>query len=133
MNPQTRSLLIQRVIDSLAILAPGSIFERFGVVLVERLRDARLVQRGSSVGGSPVGGALDAVSEDGRIVVEASIVKGYFSGAMTKPWGDLDHTLTLAPRAQDIYLLSSQRAETGVIEAMVNTALQQGRMAGRHH
>jgi hypothetical protein len=131
MNPQTRSLLIQRVIDSLAIMAPGPIFERFGVVLVERLCDARLVQRGSSVGGSPVGGALDAVSEDGRIVVEASIVKGYFSGAMTKPWGDLDHTLTLAPLAQDIYLLSSQRAETGVIEAMVNTALQQGRMADR--
>lgn len=131
MNPQTRSLLIQRVIDSLAIMAPGSIFERFGVVLVELLCDARLVQRGSSVGGSPVGGALDAVSEDGRIVVEASIEKGYFSGAMTKPWGDLDHTLTLAPHAQDIYLLSSQRAATGVIEAMVNTALQQERMADR--
>lgn len=131
MNPQTRNLLIQRVIDSLGILGPGSIFERFGVVLVKRLRDVRLVQRGSSVGGSPVGGALDAVSEDGRIVVEASIVKRYFSGAMTKPWGDLDHTLALAPRAQDIYLLSSQRAETGVIEAMVNTALQQDRMAGR--
>lgn len=131
MNPQTRSLLTQRVIDSLAIMGPGSIFERFGVVFVERLCDVRLVQRGSSVGGSPVGGALDAVSEDGRVVVEASIVKGYFSGSMSKPWGDLDHTLTLAPLAQDIYLLSSQRAETGVIEAMINTALQQGRMAGR--
>lgn len=131
MNPQTRSLLIQRVIDSLAIMGPGSIFERFGVVFVERLRDVRLVQRGSSVGGSPVGGALDAVSEDGRFVVEASITKGYFSGSMSKPWGDLDHTLTLAPLAQDIYLLCSQRAETGVIEAMTNTALQQGRMAGR--
>lgn len=132
MNPQTRNLLIQRVIDSLGILGPGSIFERLGVVLVERLRDVTLVQRGSSVGGSPVGGALDAVSEDGRIVVEASIMKGYFSGAMNKPWSDLDHTLALAPLAEDIYLLSSQRAETGVIEAMVNTALQQGRMAGRH-
>lgn len=131
MNPQTRSLLIQRVIDSLAIVAPGSIFERFGVVLVERLRDVRLVQRGSSVGGSPVGGALDAVSEDGRIVVEASIVKGYFSGAMVKPRGDLDHTLSLAPLAEDIYLLSSQRAETGVIEDMVNTALREDRMTGR--
>jgi tetratricopeptide (TPR) repeat protein len=131
MNPQTRSLLIQRVIDSLGILAPGSIFERFGVVLIERMHDVRLVQRGSSVGGSPVGGALDAVSEDGRIVVEASIVKGYFSGTMKKPWSDLDHTLALAPSAKDIYLLSSQRAETGVIEAMVNTALQQDRMAGR--
>lgn len=131
MNPQTRNLLIQRVIDSLGILAPGSIFERFGVILIERMNDVRLVQRGSSVGGSPVGGALDAVSEDGRIVVEASIVKGYFSGAMKKPWSDLDHTLTLAPLAEDIYLLSSQRAETGVIEAMVNAALQQDRMVGR--
>lgn len=131
MNPQTRSLLIQRVIDSLAIIGPGSTFERFAVVLVERLRDVRLLQRGSSVGGSPVGGALDAVSENGRVVVEASIVKGYFAGAMTKPWGDLDHTLKLAPLAEDVYLLSSQRAETGVIEKMVNTALKQGRMKGR--
>ncbi|WP_217632640.1 hypothetical protein [Marinobacter sp. AC-23] len=72
------------------------------------------------------------MSEDGSLVVEASIVQKYFSGAMTKPWGDLDHTLSLAPRAQDIYLLSSQRAQTGVIEAMVNTALQQTRMNGRH-
>ncbi|WP_257814162.1 hypothetical protein [Burkholderia glumae] len=132
MNPQTRNLLIQRVIESLGILAPGSIFERFAVVLIERMHDVRLVQRGSSVGGSPVGGALDAVSEDGRIVVEASIVKGYFSGMMKKPWSDLDHTIALAPSVKDIYLLSSQRAETGVIEAMVNTALQQDRMAGRH-
>lgn len=131
MNPQTRNLLIQRVIDSLGILAPGSIFERFGVILIEQMNDIRLVQRGSSVSGSPVGGALDAVSEDGRIVVEASIVKGYFSGAMRKPWSDLDHTLALAPLAEDIYLLSSQRAETGVIEAMVNAALQQDRMVGR--
>ena len=131
MNPQTRNLLIQRVIDSLGILAPGSIFERFGVMLIERAHDVKLVQRGSSVGGSPVGGALDAVSEEGRVVVEASIMKGYFSGAMTKPWGDLDHALALAPLAEEIYLLSSQRAETGVIETMVNTALQQDRMAGR--
>jgi tetratricopeptide (TPR) repeat protein len=131
MNPQTRSLLTQRVIDSLATMGPGSIFERFGVVFVERLCDVKLVQRGSSVGGSPVGGALDAVSENGRVVVEASIMKGYFSGSMSKPWGDLAHTLTLAPLAQDIYLLSSQRAETGVIEAMTNIALQQGTMAGR--
>lgn len=131
MNPQTRSLLIQRVIESLSILAPGSIFERFCVVLVERMQDVRLVHRGSSVGGSPVGGALDAVSEDGRIIVEASIEKGYFSGEMKKAWGDLDHTLALAPLAEDIYLLSSQRAQTGVIEAMVNSALQQDRMGAR--
>ena len=131
MNSLTRNLLIQRVIDSLGTLAPGSLFERFGVVLVERMLDIRMVQRGSSVNGSPVGGALDAVSEDGTIVVEASIVKGYFSGAMQKPWGDLDHTLSLAPRAKDVYLLSSQRAETGVIEAMVDKALQEDRMSGR--
>ncbi|WEL76061.1 hypothetical protein P0D92_29510 [Pseudomonas sp. CBSPAW29] len=132
MNPQTRNLLIQRVIDSLGMLAPGSTFERFGVILIQRMCGVTLVQRGSSVNGSPVGGALDAVSEDGRIVVEASIQKGYFSGAMKKPRDDLDHTLSLAPFAENIYLMSSQRAETGAIEAMVNSALQQSRMAGRH-
>jgi tetratricopeptide (TPR) repeat protein len=132
MNPQTRNLLIQRVIDSLGMLAPGSTFERFGVILIERMCGVKLVQRGSSVNGSPVGGALDAVSEDGRIVVEASIQKGYFSGAMKKPWDDLNHTLALAPLAEEIYLLSSQRAETGAIEAMVNSASQESRMAERH-
>jgi len=131
MNPQTRSLLVQRVIDSLAVLGPGPAFERFAVVLVERLLDVTLIQRGSSVGGSPVGGTLDATTEDGSIVVEASIQKGYFSGAMSKPWGDLDHVLDLAPLAQDIYLLSSQRAETGTVERMVNEALRQDRMKGR--
>lgn len=117
--------------ESLAVLAPGSVFERFAVVLIEQLHDITLVQRGSSVTGSPVGGALDAVSEDSRAVVEASIVKGYFSGQMAKPWGDLEHALDLAPRAQDVYLLSSQRAETGKIEGMVNEALGQARMSGR--
>ncbi|KXV02222.1 tetratricopeptide repeat protein [Acetobacter cerevisiae] len=131
MNPQTRSLLIQRVIDSLAALGPGSIFERFAVVLLEQLLDVTLIQRGSSVGGSPVGGALDATTEDGTVVVEASIQKGYLSGAMSKPWGDLNHALELAPRAEDIYLLSSQRAETGAIERMVNEALQHVRMGER--
>lgn len=131
MNPQTRSLLIERVIDSLALLAPGSIFEQFSVVLVEKMLDIKLVPRGLNVAGSPVGGALDAVSEDGRIVVEASIKKSYFAGAMEKAWGDLDHTLALAPHVIDIYLLSSQRAQTGVIEDAVNTALMQDRMVGR--
>jgi len=131
MNPQTRSLLVQRVMDSLGTLAPGSLFERFAVLLVQRLHGVRLNQRGSSVGGSPVGGALDAVSEDGRVVVEASIEKGYFSGSMGKPWDDLDHALDLAPLAEDIYLVASQRAPTGAIEGMVNSALRQPRMAGR--
>lgn len=132
MNPQTRSLLIERVIDSLALLAPGSVFEQFSVVLVEKMLDIKLVPRGLNVAGSPVGGVLDAVSEDGRIVVEASIQKLYFAGTMDKAWGDLDHALKLAPHVRDIYLLSSQRAQTGVIEAAVNTALTDSRMGGRN-
>jgi len=131
MNPQTRSLLIERVIDSLALLAPGSVFEQFSVVLVEKMRDIKLVPRGLNVAGSPVGGVLDAVSDDGSIVVEASIKKNYFAGPMDKAWADLDHALELAPHARDIYLLSSQRSLTGVIEEAVNTALTQSRMIGR--
>lgn len=131
MNPQTRNLLIHRVIEPLEILGPGSIFERFGVVLIERMRNIKLVQRGSSVSGSPVGGALDAVSEDGLIVVEASIQKGYFSGSMKKPLSDLTHSLTLAPLAEHIFLLSSQRAKTGAIEDITNTVLKQPQMKGR--
>jgi len=117
MNPQTRNLLVQRIVDSLAVMGPGSAFERFAVVLVERMLGVSLVQRGSSIGGSPVGGALDATSADGRIAVEASIRKDYFVGKMTKPRGDLGHVIELAPLVENVYLLCSQRAETGVVEA----------------
>jgi tetratricopeptide (TPR) repeat protein len=108
---------VQRVTESLAILGPGSVFERFGVVFIEFLLDVVLVQRGSSIGASPVGGALDATTADGKLVVETSILKSYFDGSMGKPRGDLAHALELAPLAEDIYLLGSQRAPTGVIEA----------------
>lgn len=131
MNPQTRSLLVQRIVDSLAVLGPGSVFERFAVLLIEQLRGVTLVQRGSSIGGSPVGGALDATTADGRLAVEASIMKDYFAGAMAKPTGDLDHVLSLAPLAQDIYLLCSQRAATGVIETFTVNAEQRSDMSGR--
>ena len=131
MNPQTRNLLVQRVVDSLTVLGPGSVFERFAVVLIEHLRGVRLVQRGSSIGGSPIGGVLDAVTGDGRIVVEASIMKDYFLGSMTKPRSDLDHVLRLAPLMEDAYLLCSQRAATGVIEDFTAEVGKRSDMSGR--
>ena len=131
MNPQTRSLLIQRIVDSLAVMGPGSAFERFGVILVERMTGITLVQRGTSIGGSPVGGALDATSADGRFAFEASIRKDYFVGDMKKPLGDLNHVLQLAPFAEDIYLLCSQRAQTGVIEAFTTKTSQRADMVAR--
>lgn len=131
MNPQTRNLLVQRVTESLAILGPGSVFERFGVVFIEFLLDIVLVQRGSSIGASPVGGALDATTADGKLVVETSILKSYFDGSMGKPRGDLAHALEMAPLAEDIYLLGSQRALTGVIEAFTAELGESPQMAGR--
>lgn len=131
MNPQIRSLLVQRIVDTLAVMGPGSVFERFGVVLVARMTGIALVQRGSSIGGSPVGGALDATSADGRIAFEASIRKDYFVGDMRKPMSDLDHVLELAPLAEDIYLLCSQRAQTGAIESFTTEAMRRTDMAGR--
>ena len=131
MNSQTRNLLIRRVMDSLEILGPGSAFERFAVLLVEFLCDIRLVHRGLSVNSSPVGGVLDAVTSDGRVVVEASINKSYFAGRMTKPHGDLAHVLSLAPHAEDIYLLCSQRAPTGAIEKFMTAVGPQNTAAGR--
>lgn len=131
MNPQTRNLLVQRVTESLTILGPGSAFERFGVVFIEFLLDIVLVQRGSSIGGSPVGGALDATTPDGKLVVETSILKSYFDGGMGKPRGDIAHALKLAPMAEDIYLLGSQRAPTGVIEAFTTEVGESSQMAGR--
>ncbi|WP_260596827.1 hypothetical protein [Sphingomonas endolithica] len=130
MNPQTRSLLVQRVADSLAAIGPGSVFERFAVVLIEHMLGIELAQRGSSIGGSPIGGVLDATTADGRIAVEASILREYFAGSMNKPRRDIDHVLVLAPLAEDIYLLCSQRAPTGVIEAFTIEMAQRADMAG---
>lgn len=131
MNPQTRNLLISRVMESLEILGPGSAFERFAVLLVEFLRDIQLVHRGLSVNSSPVGGVLDAVTSDGRVVVEASINQSYFSGRMKKPREDLAHVYRLAPHAEDIYLLCSQRAPTGVIETFMTEIGPANAAAGR--
>lgn len=131
MNPQTRNLLVQRIVNSLAVMGPGSVFERFAVVLVERMLGVSLVHRGSSIGASPIGGALDATSPDGRIAVEASIRRDYFVGNMTKPRGDLEHVLQLAPLVEDVYLLCSQRAETSVVEAFNVEISKRSDMAGR--
>ena len=132
MNPQTRNLLVQRITDALGILGPGPVFERFGVVFIQFLTDIVLVQRGSSIGGSPVGGVLDATTSDGKVVVETSIEKTYFKGSMKKPRGDLAHALDLAPLVEDIYLLGSQRASAGAIEGLVADLGTIPEMSGRH-
>ena len=112
-------------------MGPGALFERFAVLFVEHLNDVTLVQRGSSISGNPVGGALDATSADGRIAVEASVRKDYFVRRMTKPKSDLGHVLELTPQVRCIFLLCSQRAPAGAIENFVAAEGKNAAMAGR--
>lgn len=131
MNIQLRHLLIQRLTDVIAAMGPGPIFERFGVLLVSHLLDVEITHRGASISGNPVGGALDGLSPDGKIAVETSVRQDYFTGDPRKPRVDLAHVLTLAPQVEQIYLLASRRAPTGVIEQFVDEASRQNAMLGR--
>jgi tetratricopeptide (TPR) repeat protein len=119
MDTQLRHLLIQKLTDAVTVMGPGAIFERFGVLLVSHLLDTEIHHRGASISGNPVGGALDGLSPDGKIAVETSVRQTYFSGDLRKPRDDLAHVLSLAPQVEQIYLLASRRAPTGVIERFV--------------
>lgn len=103
-------------------MGPAPVFERFAVVLVEHLLDINLFQSGSSISGNPVAGTLDATSTDQRVVVEASALQNYFGQQMAKAHNDLRHALKLAPDAERILLVSSQRAPVGTIEDFVQGA-----------
>jgi len=65
--------------------------------------------QGTNLVGYPVGGVVDTVSDDGRIVAEYSDARGYFDRPMAKAEGDLKKALNRKPSARDIFLLSGER------------------------
>ncbi|GLQ56688.1 hypothetical protein GCM10010862_39470 [Devosia nitrariae] len=131
MNPQTRNLLVKRIAEAVEAMGPAPVFERFAVVLVEHLLNIELFQSGSSISGNPVAGTLDATSADQRVVVEASALQTYFGQQMAKARNDLLHALELAPGAERILLVSSQRAPVGTIEDFVQDAARDPATADR--
>lgn len=98
-------------------MGPGPLFETFGTRFLVRLLDIQLVQRGVSTRGNPIGGTLDATALNDSTVAEFSVEKVYFAGH--KPKDDLAHVVQRHPSATEIYLVSSQVAPTGAIDAFV--------------
>ncbi|WP_421577457.1 hypothetical protein [Shinella sp. M31] len=131
MNPQTRNLLVKHIAEAVEAMGPAPLFERFAVLLVEHLLNVELFQSGSSISGNPVAGTLDATSADQRVVVEASALQTYFGQQMAKARNDLRHALELAPGAERILLVSSQRAPVGTIEHFVQDAARDPATADR--
>jgi hypothetical protein len=110
---------IERLAEAMRVIGPGATFERFGAVFMDHYLGVPLSHRGLNVLGNPVGGTIDTKDDMGDIAAEYSGDKDYFTGKMDKPTGDLEHVHKLHPKAKDIFLLSSQRAPTGKIEAFV--------------
>jgi hypothetical protein len=108
---------IERLIEGIEKIGPGSSFERFGAKFLNHHLDMDLVHRGLNVQQNPVGGTVDSVDDAGVVAAEYSIEKGYFQGAWTKPTKDMLHVLRTHHDIQDIYLLSAQSTSVADIAA----------------
>lgn len=119
MNEAQRAEHIDRLIEGIAIIGPGAMFERFGAKFLDHHLDVDLVHRGLNAQLNPVGGTVDSVDDGGLYAAEYSIEKGYFQGRWTKPTKDLLHVVNAHPDVREIYLLSSQPASPAEIKAAV--------------
>ena len=98
MNPQTRKLLVQRLIPAIGVIGPD--FERFGGLVLDHALSTRLEHTGLNALGFPVSRVLDSASADGAIVAEYSAETDYFTGKMPKAKKDLAHALAHRPTAK---------------------------------
>ena len=89
MNPQTRKLLIQRLIPPIGVIGPD--FERFGGLVLDHVLSTPLEHSGLNALGFPVSRVLDSSSADGSVVAEYSAEDDYFTRSMPKAERDLAH------------------------------------------
>ncbi|MBY5326889.1 ATP-binding protein [Rhizobium leguminosarum] len=106
MNPKRRTAVIDRLANGIRYIATD--FEKFGGLFMQAMLEQPLDHRGINLFGYPVGGVVDTTSNDGKIVVEYSDEKNYFSGGMAKARSDLAHALAAVPSAEQVFLLSGQ-------------------------
>jgi hypothetical protein len=109
MNPQTRKLLIQRLVPAISVIGPD--FERFGELVLDHLLSAPLEHSGLNALGFPIGRVLDSSSADGLVVAEYSAEEEYFTKGMPKAEKDLAHALSHRPRAELVLLLAASRSD----------------------
>ena len=85
MNPQTRKLLIQRLIPAIGVIGPD--FERFGGLVLDHVLSTPLEHSGLNALGFPVSRVLDSSSADGSVVAEYSAEDDYFTRSMPRQRG----------------------------------------------
>jgi hypothetical protein len=110
MNATSSNRLVQQLIDDIGAIGPAGNFERFGHAFLEGLLGAKLIHRGTTVGGNPVGYTVDTYSNQGTLVAEYSVERDYFGEGLGKPKRDFDHALEWNVAVKRVHLLSSQTA-----------------------
>jgi hypothetical protein len=106
MNPQTRKLLIQRLVPAIGVIGPD--FERFGELVLDHLLSTPLEHSGLNALGFPISRVVDSSSADGRVVAEYSAQADYFTRGMPKAEKDIAHALAHRSDARSILLLAAQ-------------------------
>ncbi|QKC97154.1 ATP-binding protein [Mesorhizobium sp. NZP2298] len=129
MNPKRRTALIGRLANGIGYIATD--FEKFGGQFIQAILDLPLDHRGINLLGYPVAGVVDTTSGDGKIVVEYSDQKKYFSGDMGKARDDLAHALAGAPTAEQVFLLSGQMSRPQIAQEFEREVLAMPEMRGR--
>jgi len=129
MNPQTRKLLIQRLLAPIGVIGPD--FERFGGLFLDHLLSTPLEHSGLNALGFPINRVLDSSSADGAIVAEYSAQEDYFARGMPKAEQDLAHALSHRPNAKLILLIAAQPERPQIMDEFVKAALAKPEMLGK--
>lgn len=130
MNPQTRKLLIKRLIPAIEVI--GKDFERFGHILLEYILRTPLEHTGENCLGFPISGVVDSSSSDGKVVAQYSAEEHYFSTGMPKAEKDIAQALQRRQNANLILLLSSQKDRPQIADDFIKERLGRPDMKGRH-
>jgi hypothetical protein len=129
MKEELRTLFVTRLIEAIALIAPGSRFERFGGSFLRHYLGIPLNNRGLNVLGNPVGHTVDTISDLGDIAAEYTIEKGYFDKRMEKAWKDVRHAREAHPNSKHIFLLCTETTPPSRFDRIARAA---GRCHRRH-
>jgi tetratricopeptide (TPR) repeat protein len=108
----------------------GSLHERLGYLLIDRLVPIALQHRGVNLEGAPVGYTVDSASSDGRYVAEYSSESSYFTADQKKIRKDFRHALSEHPQVQHLWLVNNTEAGEKISSKLRNSANRIKRRCG---
>jgi hypothetical protein len=129
MNPQTRKLLIQRLVPAIGVI--GLDFERFCELVLDHLLSTPLEHSGLNALGFPISRVVDSSSADGGVVAEYSAQADYFRKGMRKAEKDIAHALAHRPDARSLLLLAAQPEQPQIKQDFLSAQLAKPEMNGR--